>query len=196
MDEVIKKTIDNLEKNNFVVSYFNTREEALPVILEDLKPATSIGRGGSVTIEEIGLIDKVQESGLPFFDYKEMEDRKRSLTADYYLCSTNAITENGWLVNIDGSGNRTAAMSFGPNKVFIVTGTNKIVKDVEAGLERIANVAAPPNAKRLGKKTPCATTGRCSDCSSPERICRKTLISTKPKPERIYIYLINEELGY
>lgn len=196
MNEQVKRTVENLKKNNFDVLFFSSGKDAVEKIIEMLKPATSISRGGSATIDSLGLIERIEKEGLPFADYKTREQRLASITAEYYLASTNAITEDGKLVNVDGSGNRVAAMSFGPKKVFIVSGVNKIVADESAAIERIRNVAAPMNAKRLSRKTPCVKTGKCSDCSSEDRICRKTHMMTKPEKDRVSIFLIDEQLGF
>lgn len=194
--ELVSKAIEALQKNNFTVSIFDDEKKLVVAVMENLKNAKSISRGGSMTVEKLGLIDSIKEAGLPFRDYLTKEDRLASITAEYYLTGTNAITSDGKLVNIDGAGNRIAAMGFGPSKVLIISGVNKIVKDVEAGLQRIREVAGPLNAKRLNKKTPCATALICSDCDSPERICRKISIIPKPEKDRIHIYLLNKEIGF
>jgi hypothetical protein len=194
--DTINETIRNLEVNNFTVHFFKKREEAVAEILKKLEPAKSISRGGSVTVDSVGIIDKIKERGMPFRDYVNMDDRLASLTAEYYITSSNAITKDGKLVNIDGFGNRVSAIACGPKQVLIISGTNKIVNDVHEGFKRIKEIAAPLNAKRLKKNTPCAETGICEDCDSPERICRVTSIVTKPYKDRVTIYLIDEKLGY
>jgi len=141
--DTINETIRNLEANNFTVYLFNKREDAVTAILKKLEPAKSISRGGSVTVDELGIIDKIKERGMPFRDYVKLDDRLASLTAEYYITSTNAITKDGKLVNIDGFGNRVSAISCGPKQVLIVAGTNKIVKDVHEGYIRIKEIAAP-----------------------------------------------------
>jgi L-lactate utilization protein LutB len=192
----IEKTITNLKKNNFEVHYFEKGTEACEKIMDDLKDAKSISRAGSVTINSLGIIDHIKEDELPFRDYASPEDRKASVSAEYYLTGTNAVTEDGKLVNIDGAGNRVAAMSYGPSHIMVVAGTNKIVKDVDEGIKRIHEIAAPINAKRLERNTPCVKTGKCSDCNSDDRICRKVSIILKPVKGRYTIYLINEDLGF
>jgi len=194
--DIINKTIENLKKNNFSVHFFENKEEAAEKIIDALSSAKSISRGGSVTIDTLGIIQKIKDDGLPFRDYFSPEDRLASITAEYYLTGTNAVTEDGQLVNIDGCGNRVGALGYGPKHVLVVVGTNKIVRDVEAGIQRIKDIAAPLNAKRLKKNTPCAKTGNCEDCDSIDRICRKTSIISKPVKGRITIYIINESLGY
>lgn len=195
-NELINQTIRNLEKNNFTVRFFEDSEAAVNQLMEELKKAKSISRSGSVTIDSLGIIDRIHKLKLPFRDYASPEDRRASITADVYLTGTNAITMDGKLVNIDGCGNRVSAMSYGPNKIFILCGTNKIVRNFDEAIHRIETVAAPRNAKRLNRNTPCVKTGHCSDCNSNDRICRKTLIINKPILDRIHIYLINQELGY
>jgi hypothetical protein len=193
---IITETIKNLEINNFTVHLFKKKEDAVNAILKKLEPAKSISRGGSVTVDELGIIDKIKARGMPFRDYVNMDDRLASLTAEYYITSSNAITKDGKLVNIDGFGNRVSAISCGPKQVLIVAGTNKIVTDTHEGFRRIKEIAAPLNAKRLKKNTPCAESGVCENCDSNERICRVTSIVTKPYKERVTIYLIDEKLGY
>jgi L-lactate utilization protein LutB len=193
---LLKRAMENLRENNFEVVFFKTSGEAVDEIILRLRKAKSISRGGSVTIENIGLISRIIEEGLPFRDYATREDRMASLDVDYYITSTNSISADGKLFNIDGSGNRVAAMSFGPRHVFIVAGVNKIVADLDAAIARVRNVAAPMNAKRLSRKTPCVATGKCSDCESLDRICRKEHVFTRSEPGRVTIFLIDEELGY
>ena len=126
-----------------------------------------------------------------------LERRRQGLAADFLITSTNAITLDGLLVNLDGTGNRVAAMIFGPRQVILAVGMNKVVRDLEAARERIKRYAAPVNARRVGYKTPCAQTGICSDCSSPQRICNMwSIIEGQPVPGRIHVKLIGENLGY
>jgi acyl-CoA hydrolase len=128
---------------------------------------------------------------------EKLEIRKRQLTCDLFITSTNALTKDGKLINTDGVGNRVAAMIFGPKKTLVLAGVNKIVKDVNAGLSRIKEIASPMNTKRLNVNTPCAVTGVCSDCNSPQRICRvTTIIEKKPNFSDIEIVIIGENLGY
>jgi hypothetical protein len=193
---IINETKRNLEANNFTVHIFKKGADAVPEILKKLEPAKSISRGGSVTVEALGIIDKIKERGMPFRDYVKPDDRLASLTAEYYITSSNAITKTGKLVNIDGFGNRVSAISCGPKQVLIIAGTNKIANDVHEGFRRIKEIAAPLNAKRLKKNTPCVQSGVCEDCDSDDRICRVTSIVTRPYKDRVTIYLIDEELGY
>ena len=167
-----------------------------------------VGLGGSVTLREIGVPHALKERGFKVADHwiarakkasanEILELRRQQLNSDVFITSTNALTENGELVNIDGAGQRVAAMIFGPKKVVIVAGANKIVKDLEEGFYRARNIAAPINAKRLDRSTPCAVTGICSDCDSGDRICNvTTIIHRKPGITNATVIIVGEELGY
>lgn len=193
-----------LEKNGFQTFFAPTKNEALEKALYLIPPTAKVGIGGSVTIRELNLIDALTARGniviqhwqLPP-DEDALTNMRKEQTSEYYLASSNAVTENGELINIDGTGNRVASMIFGPQKVILVVGINKIVRDVAEGLQRAKSVAAPMNAKRLGKKTPCAATGVCTDCDAPDRICRVTSIMEK-KPDRteIMVMFVGEEMGF
>ena len=193
-----------LERNGFEVKVFAERKQALAAILVSIPKEASIGIGGSKTLQELGLAEALAVRGNLLYDHStatSIEEagkiRRKQLSADIFLTSTNAITLDGKLVNTDGVGNRVAAMTFGPERVIIVCGLNKIVTDVEAGLERIDLVAAPMNAKRLKKATPCTQTGYCCKCNATDNICRvTTIINKKPVFTNIEIVLIEENLGY
>lgn len=194
-----------LEKNGFRARVFEGREEALAYLLEAAQGAETLGFGGSMTLTELGLAARVAELGKQTLVHGRpglsMQERiaimKEQQRCDLFFTSTNALTLRGHLVNIDGTGNRVCAMAFGPKKVIVVVGANKLAKDLEAGLTRARHAAAPPNARRLGYDTPCAKTGQCSDCNSPQRICRiTTIIEKKPSLSDVEIVLINESLGY
>lgn len=199
-------TIENLGKNGFKGIYFETSETAVSYIKTLMSKSKAIGFGGSMTtLNELGLYDMAKGLGLEVLNHnsselsaeEKLEIRKRQLTCSLFITSTNAITKDGKIVNIDGVGNRVAAMIFGPDKTLIVVGINKIVKDVESALKRVKEITAPMNAKRLNMNTPCAQTGVCSDCNSPQRICRVTaIIEKKPNFSDIEIVLIGENLGY
>jgi L-lactate utilization protein LutB len=204
-DQKCQKTVESLQKNGFEAVYCESKQEAYENIINAAQNASTVGFGGSATIEELQVeaelrkMDKeILRHNLPQLSPDEkMEVRRRQLTCDLFLTSSNAITLAGKLVNIDGNGNRVGAMSFGPKKVIIVVGRNKIVEDTEAALKRIKEYAAPPNARRLNKKTPCAVTGFCSDCDSPDRICRITVILDRmPSASDIRVLVVNEDLGY
>ncbi|KPJ60521.1 MAG: hypothetical protein AMJ46_05785 [Latescibacteria bacterium DG_63] len=202
---LIDRTTAALQVCGFEALAAKDRDEARNKTLELIPAGSTVGAGGSVTLQEIGLIDALVSRGdtvywsgaakggaSPDFDY-----RKAQLTADVFLSSTNAITVDGDLVNVDGTGNRVAAMSFGPGKVIVVAGWNKIVSDVGAAFQRIRDVAAPLNAKRLKLDLPCVETGFCVDCDAPDSICRiTTVISRKPKRADFTVVLVAEQLGY
>ncbi|MBU3109205.1 lactate utilization protein [Clostridium gasigenes] len=200
-----ERVIDSLQKNNMNGYLVKSREELIEKIEEIVKEGSLVGCGGSMTLFETGIMDHLRSGRYEFLDrYKEglvQEDVKKiyraTFSADAYFSSTNAITEQGELYNVDGNGNRVAAMLYGPDKVIVVAGINKIVKNVEEAIERNKNIAAPANAKRLNKQTPCAKVGYCMDCQSDERICCEyTLIRKQNRRDRIYVIFINEEMGY
>jgi L-lactate utilization protein LutB len=199
-EEIIKK----LNARNMEGYYCADREEASAKVKRFLTPDSSIAWGGSMTMEEIGLLDDLRESDYELIDRNMAvtPEEKRELfgkivTADYFLMSTNAITLDGELINIDGNGNRVACLCQGPEQVIIVAGMNKVVADVEAGIQRVHNIAAPPNALRLGLDTPCANFGRCSLCLSKECMCAQTVVTRYNRIDgRIKVILVGEELGF
>jgi hypothetical protein len=194
-----------LEKNGFKTVLFDDRQRALEWLCTEAEGAENIGIGGSMTIVELGLIARLEAAGktVLFHSRPELAQEERrqimqeQLDCDLFLSSTNALTVGGHLVNIDATGNRVCSMAFGPRKVVVVAGSNKIAMSVESALRRVKEVACPPNARRLGFDTPCAKTGLCNDCSSPQRICRiTTIIERRPRATDLQICLINENLGY
>lgn len=193
-----------LEKNGFKVRCFETKEQAAAALVAEIPSDKSIGMGGSATLMSMGLYELFKERGNTLFSHthatspeEAMKCRKAQLSADVFMCSTNALTLDGQLVNIDGVGNRVAAMCFGPDKVYVICGVNKIVENEQEGRKRIGNVASPMNAQRLKKAVPCATTCYCHDCSSPERMCRiVTIIPRKPMATDLEIIIIQENLGF
>lgn len=184
--------------------YCNTKEEALGMAQRFLTPGCVVSWGGSQTLEEIGLIDALKASDCVVVDRKDAKNPEeyrelygKIVTSDYFFMSSNAITLDGELINIDGAGNRAACLIHGPMNVIIVAGMNKIVTDTKAGIERVRNMASPANTVRLGLKTPCASVGRCTDCLSDDCICCEIVITRKSKiPNRIKVILVGEELGY
>jgi L-lactate utilization protein LutB len=204
--EALKGT---LEKNNFEVYIAQTGEDAkklvLDKILQQLAPET-VSWGGSLTHVQTGIYDELKaRPGITTLDTYDKslsppeayEQRRQSLLVDLFITGTNAVTERGRLVNLDMIGNRVAAITFGPKNVIIVVGRNKIVADVDEAIERIKTYAAPVNAMRLDKNTPCSKTGVCQNCKSPDRICNVWTISEKSFPKgRIKVILINEDLGF
>ncbi|MDR3556068.1 MAG: lactate utilization protein [Syntrophobacteraceae bacterium] len=196
-----------LEDNNFEVHIARDTDEARKIVKEILPRtgAKSIAWGGSVTFVQTGLYDELKNC--PDYDVldsfqkqlppEEMfELRRRSLLADLFITGANGVTETGKLVNLDMTGNRVAGITFGPRNVIILAGRNKVVPDVEDAMLRVKNFAAPANAMRLDKKTPCVKTSVCEECRSPERICNTWTITEKSYPKgRIKIVLINQDLG-
>ncbi len=193
----------NLIKRGYDVSIFDTADEAKEYLLKVIDKKSTVGIGGSMTIKELGIDEELQNRGnkvlwhwtAPAKEKKAV--RESAGNADIYLCSSNAVTKDGQLVNIDGTCNRIAGMLHGTGKVYMVIGVNKIAKDFEEAISRIKNVACPANAKRLGLNTPCAKTGHCTDCTSSDRMCNATLIlDRKPGSHPFEILLVNQEMGY
>ncbi|MGE5631013.1 MAG: lactate utilization protein [Caulobacteraceae bacterium] len=203
MQENVKKTMEALEKNNIKASYFDSSNGAVEYILGNIKKDDKVGIGGSMTVKTLGLPEKLIERGNQVFFHwlestpeKASEARMNASHADVYLASTNALTEEGQLVNTDGTGNRVAGMIFGPKKVYIICGINKITKNLDAALQRIKDNAYK-NARRLKLETPCAITGKCGDCRSPQRMCNvTTIINRKPSMTFLEVVIVGEELGY
>ena len=186
----------NLEERGFQTSCFATAKEAADYLDAQIDGAT-VGIGGSMTIQAMGLSERLSKHNEVIWHWEGGELR-RAMLADVYLTSVNGLAETGEIVNIDGNCNRVAASMFGPKRVYYVVGINKIAPDFEKALWRARNVAAPKNAKRLGKKTPCAVKAdRCYDCKSPERICRGlSVLWRKPTGfEQAEVVLIEDELG-
>ena len=173
---------------------FESKEDAANALLDELKDR-NITFGGSVTARELDLYNLLSDNNKVAWHWKN--DKLDSIDKDVFISSTNAMTEDGKLVNRDGTGNRVSSMLYGHKDVYIVVGQNKLVKDVAAGIDRIEQVAAPLNGKRLGLSTPCAVTGRCTDCNHPDRMCNmETVIHRNPAATQIHIYYIKEDLGY
>ncbi len=196
----IETVIKALRNNNFKVEYVETAKYAIPVILDRIPVDASIEMAGSMSVAQLGLRDMLRNrgnKGLDFpkpgeFSFEEMRKNRK----DVLLVSTNAVTLDGKLINIDGMGNRVACMFFGVKKVVLLVGANKIVRNVEEALERAQKVIAPYHAKYLGLNTPCASTGECCDCDSPQRICNiTTILSKKPPSVDFDIILVGEDLG-
>lgn len=193
-----------LEKNGFKVRCFADKDSAKAALADEINANQTIGMGGSATLMSMGLYELFKSKGNTLYSHthasspaEAMKFRKAQLSADVFMCSTNALTLDGQLVNIDGIGNRVAAMCFGPEKVYVICGINKIVENEKAARKRIGDVATPMNAQRLNKVVPCATTGYCHDCNSPERMCRIiSIIPRKPMATDMDIIIIREKLGY
>lgn len=200
----IDAVIKNLEKRNMKGYYCEDRDAACQLILSMIKDKSTVCWGGSVTLGEIKIKEKLAERNLEIIDpystddpVESIERRRRGLLSDYFLMSTNAITMDGELVNIDGFGNRVAGLCFGPKKVIIVAGANKLVQGLDDALPRIKVNAAIPNCVRLNRNTPCTITGVCSDCLTEDCICSDIVtIRYSVSSNRIHVILVNEDLGY
>ena len=199
-----KTIIKNLKKRNMIGYYCETGKEALDLVKSILPKGSLVTNGGSETLVETGIMDLIRSGEYEYIDRKSAKTPEESravygriVTADYYLMSTNAITKEGELINVDGVGNRVACLINGPEHVLIITGMNKVVTTVEDGIRRVRNIAAPPNSIRVGSKTPCSVTGFCSDCQSDDCICSQTVITRRSmKPGRITVILVGEEYGF
>lgn len=196
--------IKALQKRQMEGYFCETAKEAVEKALSLMPEGSVISWGGSMSIGECGLMDALKDKNYTLIDRmsaKTPEERReiysKTVAADYYLMSTNAITMDGELVNIDGFGNRVACLIAGPENVLIIAGMNKVVRDVPAGISRIRTKAAPSNTVRLNKSTPCAKTGVCHECFSPDCICSQTVITRRSQlPGRIKVILVNEDLGF
>lgn len=199
-----KTIIKNLEKRNMNGYYCETADDALALIKSLLPENASVTNGGSETLVETGIMALIQSPKYQFIDRKSAKTPEevkalygKIVTSDYFFTSTNAITLDGELINVDGNGNRAACLIHGPSHVIIVAGMNKVVPNTEDGIRRVRNFAAPPNAVRLGSKTPCAVTGVCADCQSPDCLCCQTVITRRSRHTgRIHVILIGENYGY
>lgn len=205
MEQKIKRTIENLEKNNMDAFYVKDEQALLKLIGEVINDGDTVAVGGSMTLFETGVIEFLRSGKYNFLDrYKEglspLEIKdvfRKSFFADAYFTSSNAVTEKGELYNVDNTGNRVAAMLYGPDKVIVVVGVNKIVKDVEDAVKRNKELSAPANCKRLSRKTPCAEIGYCMDCKSSDRLCNDyVLIKRQIVKGRIKVIIVGKELGY
>lgn len=199
-----KVIIKALEKRYMAGYYCGTKEEAVTKALQLMKEGDSISWGGSMTLQESGLLTCIKEGAYDVYDRSEATSQEeiraiylKAFDCDHYLMSANAITLDGKLLNIDGNGNRLAAMIYGPRQVIVLVGMNKVVKDEEAGYKRIGNEAAPINACRLNRQTPCSKTGQCHDCLTDDTICCQIVTTRKSHVKgRIKVILVGEELGY
>ncbi len=201
---VAQQVIKGLESRNMSGYFVRTKEEALAQALELIEEGDSVGWGGSYSVDAIGLKEVLETGNYTTIDRAKatsVEEGERiqreCFSADCFLTSTNAITEDGVLVNIDGNSNRVAAICFGPKKVIMVVGMNKVVKSEEDAFSRARNIAAPINAQRFPIKTPCKATGTCADCKSPQTICCQFVMTRYSKhKDRIHVILVDENLGF
>ncbi len=196
-----QKVIKGLESRNMTGYYAADKEEALKLALEIIPENSSISMGGAMSAHEIGLVDALKNGNYNFIDRDAAEDKRAAMLAaydaDYFLTSANAMTEDGVMVNIDGNSNRVSAIAQGPKHVLVIVGMNKICDDVDGAMKRARNVAAPINAQRFNISTPCAKTGSCMDCKSPDTICCQFLITRYSRhADRIHVILVNDTLGF
>ena len=196
-----QKVIKGLTSRNMTGYYAADREEALKMALSLIPEGSTVTMGGGMSIHEIGLSQALKEGNWNFIDRDEIADKRAAMLAAYdadvFLSSVNAMTEDGELVNIDGNANRVSAIAQGPKKVLFIVGMNKVCNDIDGAMKRARNVAAPVNAQRFGLSTPCAKTGACMNCKSPDTICCQFLITRFSRhPGRIHVILVNDFLGF
>ena len=196
-----EKVIKGLESRNMTGWYAADRAAAVKLALDLIPEGGTVTMGGALSAREIGLVDAVQAGPYSFIDRDAIADKRAAMLAAYdadvFLSGANAITEDGVLVNIDGNANRVSAIAQGPKKVIFIVGMNKVCPDLDAAMKRARNVAAPINAQRFGLSTPCAKTGACMDCKSPDTICCQFLITRYSRhKDRIHVILVNDALGF
>jgi len=204
IEKKAQRVVEALRRNWMSAEFVPSSTQTVEKIMGMIPDGASVGIGGSTTLGQIGLVQALAKRPIkllnPFASQVSLEERNRItreiFSADYFLTGTNAVTENGQLYNIDSTGNRVAAMFFGPARTIVVTGHNKIVRDLHEAHRRVREWAGPMNARKLGYKTPCAETGVCTDCSSPDRICRVNVtIDKQPRHSNIHVFIIGETLG-
>ena len=196
-----QKVMQGLKSRNMEAYYAADRAEALKLALDLIPEGSSVTMGGSISAVEIGLVDAVKEGNYHFIDRGAYANPREAMLlaydADVFLTSANAMTEDGILVNIDGNANRVSAIAQGPKKLVVIVGMNKICPDVDSAIKRARSVAAPTNAQRFGLSTPCAKTGSCMNCKSPDTICCQILITRFSRHAgRIHVILVNDSLGF
>ena len=200
-----ERMIEKLKLRGMEGYYAATREDALSLVKERfLTKGVSVAWGGSMTLQETGIMDYLKQSECVLYDRmapqtpeEQREMKANMINADYFLMSTNAITLDGELVNIDGFANRVSFLCYGPDNVLVIAGMNKVASDVEDAVKRVRNIASPPNALRLNKNTPGAKTGRCGDCFAEDCICSQIVVTRRSGVKgRIKVILVGEELGY
>jgi len=207
MEDRGKRAVEALKKREFNALYVETQTQAKEFVLQEIPPGVTVGIGGSVTIRGMKVLDDLKARGNKVIDHwvtaslfseENFQLRRAQQTCDVFLTSTNAITLEGQLVNIDGGGNRVNALGFGPKKAIVVAGVNKIVPDLESALRRIREITVPLNCRRLNSSPPCISAGKCVDCRVPSRVCRiTTIIEWKPPFFSDYlIVIVGENLGY
>lgn len=205
-EQKCRRAVTSLERNGFTAHYCPTPQAAAEYIIAGAEDSVTVGFGGSMSIVSLGVEQMLREQGKEILNHsapglsrdEKLVIMRRQLTCDLFLSGCNALTLNGELVNIDATGNRVGAMIFGPLRVIVVAGRNKLVDGTpQDAIERVKSWATPPNSKRLNFKTPCSATGFCNDCNSPDRLCRvTTVIDRKPRLTDFHILVVNAELGF
>ncbi|GAB1431505.1 lactate utilization protein [Spirochaetota bacterium] len=204
-EAVAKTAVKALQKNGFQAEYCKTADVAIEKAGSFFKSGLAVGFGGSMTVRALGLQDKALAAGCELLDHNapgldndsRMTILRRQLTCDVFICSSNALTLEGELVNVDGNGNRLAALSFGPRKNLVIVGVNKLVRDLDEAFARIEQFAGPMNNKRLDKTNPCVKAGECMDCDGDSRICRiYQILKKRPSLSDFTVLIVGENLGY
>ena len=195
------QVIKGLESRNMSGYYASDKDEALKIALNLIGEGSTVTMGGAMSAHEIGLVDALKKGNYNFIDRDQETDKRAAMLAAYdadvFLSSANAITNDGVMVNIDGNSNRVSAIAQGPKKVVFIVGMNKVCDDIDGAMKRARNVAAPINAQRFNLDTPCAKTGACFNCKSPDTICCQFLITRYSRHEgRIHVILVNDNLGF
>lgn len=205
LEKQVDRTINNLSKRNMKGFFVNNTSELKQLLKQLIDENSIVGIGDSMTLFETGTIEFLRKGNYIFLDkHREgitSKEKKQiyiqNFSSNTFICSTNALTEDGEIYNIDGNGSRVAPMIYGPKQVILVVGINKIVRNIEDAEKRVRNYSAPIDAKRLGKNTPCTVNGRCLDCKSPDRICNDfTIIRGQFIKDRIKVIIVGEQLGY
>lgn len=200
-EKLAQKVIKGLSSRNMTGYYASSAEEAKKIALDLIPEGSTVTMGGGMSVHEIGLVDALKAGNYNFLDRDQAEDKRVAMLAaydaDFFLSSCNAITEDGILINIDGNANRVSAIAQGPKKVLFIVGMNKVCSDIDGGMKRARNVAAPINAQRFGLDTPCTKTGSCFNCKSPDTICCQFLVTRYSRhADRIHVILVNDSLGF
>ncbi len=214
IDEKVKETMKNLEKNNMKPYYAESIDEVLPIVKSLLNKGESVSHGGSETLKQTGVISLLSSGDYDYIDRTGLDGEElrqayiRAFGCDTFFCSANAVTQNGELYNVDGNSNRVACIVYGPKQVITIVGVNKIVPDIDEAVKRVKQISAPMNTKRLNMNTPCNKTGECislqkdepficDGCFGDSRICCNYVISARQRhKDRIKVIIVNESLGY
>ena len=200
-----EQCVQNLKKHGFDAHFFDSVGDANQFVMDNVSHFRSFGFGGSDTTRSLGILENLKSIGKVIYDHweqglsreQDLDIRRHQGQADCFICSANALSVSGEVVNVDGIGNRTSAMTFGPKKVVIIAGMNKVTPNLDSAVRRVKEVAGPMRAKSLNMETPCAETGICSDCNAPQRICRiTTILHRKPMRTDVTVVLVNESLGF